>query len=203
MFSFSSWKDRVVPSSVGGGWGRVGAGDQVLDKLSRCVGGDASEPMCVPLEGSWPSCACPGWVPRTEQRALLCEPLLPHPLPGPAAPISPLSGAQRPPPASTWRCSREAGILQAQSGRAACFGAHGWSALFTDINLGRAHCWALHVPYPLSGLPSSPAVLASPGRPLGWVRPLVMHPSPPRLTGWLFLPLIHRVQIRSFALLEF
>lgn len=157
----------------------MGAGDdQVLDKLNRCPGGDVSELMCVPLEGSWPSCAHLGWVPRTEQRALLCEPLVPHPLPGPARLISSLSGAQHPPPASTWRCSREAGIYKPQYGKAACFGAHGWSALFTDSNLGRAHCWALHVPYPLSGLPSSPEALPSPARPLGWVRPLVIHPSP-------------------------
>lgn len=162
MFGFSSWKDRVVPSSVGGGWGRGGAGDdQVRGKLNRRLGGDASEPMCVPLEGSWPSCARPGRVLRTEQRAPCsvspwfpthCWACPPH-----------LPTARSPAPARGGARGR-LGFCRAQHGRAACSwlvcAAHGRQP-------GQSALPGLARTAPPSGLPSSPAVLSSPARPLG------------------------------------
>lgn len=201
MFGFSSWKDRVVRSSVGGGWGRGGAGDdQVRGKLNRRLGGDASEPMCVPLEGSWPSCARPGRVPRTEQRALLCESLVPHPLPGPARLISPLPGARRPPPGSTWRCSREAGILQAS--------AREGSLLMAGLRCSRTSTWAERSAGPRTCCPSVWTSLQPCSAPFTRQTPGLSQAArrasqPPRLPGCPFPPLTHRVQIRSFALLEF
>lgn len=165
VFGFSSWKDRVVRSSVGGGWGRGGAGDdQVRGKLNRRLGGDASELMWVPLEGSWPSCARPGRVPRTEQRALLCESVVPHPLPG-----LPASSPHCQEPSALHQAARggargRLGFCRPQHGRAACSwlvcAAHGRPP-------GQSALPGLARAAPPSGLPSSPAVLPSPARPLG------------------------------------
>lgn len=60
---------------------------------------------CLPLERARWSCAFPGWVPRTEQRALLFEPLVYQPLTAPALLISPISEAHCPSPSVTWRRS--------------------------------------------------------------------------------------------------
>lgn len=188
MFGFSSWKDRVVRSSVGGGWGRGGAGDdQVRGKLNRRLGGDASELMCVPLEGSWPSCARPGRVPRTEQRALLCESVVPHPLPGPPRLISPLPGARRPPPGSTWRCSREAGILQAS--------AREGSLLMAGLRCSRTSTWAERTAGPRTrrtlrlDFPPAPQCSLHPPEP--WVESGRSSGIPAAKAPWMSLPATH------------
>lgn len=188
MFGFSSWKDRVVPSSVGGGWGRGGAGDdQVRGKLNRRLGGDASELMCVPLEGSWPSCARPGRVPRTEQSPLLCESVVPHPLPGPARLISPLPGARRPPPGSTWRCSREAGILQAS--------AREGSLLMAGLRCSRTSTWAERTAGPRTRrtlrLDFPPALQCALHPPDPWVESGRSSGIPAAKAPWMSLPATH------------
>lgn len=198
MFGFSSWKDRVVRSSVGGGWGRGGAGDdQVRGKLNRRLGGDASELMCVPLEGSWPSCAHPGRVPRTEQRApCSVSPWFPtHCLGLPAS-----SPHCQEPGASTWRCSREAGILQAS--------AREGSLLMAGLRCSRTSTWAERSAGPRTRCPSVWTSLQPCSAPFTRQTPGLSQAArrasqPPRLPGCPFPPLTHRVQIRSFALLEF
>lgn len=184
MFGFSSWKDRVVPSSVGGGWGRGGAGDdQVRGKLNRRLGGDASELMCVPLEGSWPSCARPGRVPRTEQSPLLCESVVPHPLPGPARLISPLPGARRQHVEVLAGGRDSAGL--STGGQPA----HGWSALLTDVHLGRALCRASHA-LPLR-LDFPPALQCSLHPPDPWVESGRSSGIPAAKAPWMSLPATH------------
>lgn len=184
MFGFSSWKDRVVRSSVGGGWGRGGAGDdQVRGKLNRRLGGDASEPMCVPLEGSWPSCARPGRVPRTEQRALLCESVVPHPLLG--LPAS--SPHCQEPGASTWRCSREAGILQAS--------AREGSLLMAGLRCSRTSTWAERSAGPRTRrtlrLDFPPALQCSLHPPDPWVESGRSSGIPAAKAPWMSLPATH------------
>lgn len=84
---------------------------------------------CVPLEMSWPSCACPGWVPRTEQRpcplstwslSTACACSLHLPRREPTTLHQPARGG----------APLRLELWSSPCGRAACFGAHGWSALF-------------------------------------------------------------------------
>lgn len=165
--------------------------------MNRCLGGDASEPMCVPLEGSWPSCARPGRVPRTEQRApCSVSPWFPtHCLGLPAS-----SPHCQEPGASTWRCSREAGILQAS--------AREGSLLMAGLRCSRTSTWAERSAGPRTRCPSVWTSLQPCSAPFTRQTPGLSQAArrasqPPRLPGCPFPPLTHRVQIRSFALLEF
>lgn len=188
MFGFSSWKDRVVRSSVGGGWGRGGAGDdQVRGKLNRRLGGDASELMCVPLEGSWPSCARPGRVPRTEQRAPCsvspwfpthCWACPPH-----------LPTARSPVPSTRQHVEVLAGGRDSAGLSTGGQPAHGWSALLTDVHLGRALCRASHA-LPLR-LDFPPALQCSLHPPDPWVESGRSSGIPAAKAPWMSLPATH------------